>query len=101
MPEDDLERRTPEEYLQFVQREEKSQRTGKLKIFLGMCAGVGKTYAMLEVAQRLKQEGIDLVIGVVDPHGRQETARLMNGLETIPQKTMYYHQTAFQEMDLE
>ena len=102
MQEDDLERRSPEEFLEFVHREEKELRLGKLKIFLGMAAGVGKTYAMLEAAQKLKQEGVvDLVIGVVDTHGRVETGRLMEGLETIPQKTMLYHQVAFQEMDLD
>jgi two-component system, OmpR family, sensor histidine kinase KdpD len=103
MPSEDeqQERRSPEEFLGMAKKEEAAQRPGKLKIFLGMAAGVGKTYSMLEAAQKLKKEGVDLVIGVVDTHGRIETAKLMEGLEQIPQKPVLYHHTEFQEMDLD
>ena len=57
---------------------------GRLTIFFGANAGVGKSYAMLEAAQRLKQQGVDVVVGYVELHGRQETERLLDGLEQLP-----------------
>jgi two-component system sensor histidine kinase KdpD len=57
---------------------------GKLKIFFGACAGVGKTFAMLTEAQRLRAQGLDILIGVVETHGRKETAALLKGLATQP-----------------
>ena len=72
---------------------------GRLKIFLGAAAGVGKTYAMLEEAQGLRAQGRDVVIGYVELHGRDETERLLTGLEAIPRKEMQYRGTALQEMD--
>ena len=57
---------------------------GKLKIFFGACAGVGKTFAMLTEAQRLRAQGLDILIGVVETHGRKETAALLAGLATQP-----------------
>ena len=74
---------------------------GRLKIFLGMAAGVGKTYSMLEEAQILKDKGIDLVVGVVDTHGRKETEILLHGLKIIPQKPIVYKGVQFQELDLD
>ena len=79
-------RPNPEELLEIVKREELLSQKGKLKIFLGMAAGVGKTYVMLEAAQNLKKEGVDIVVGVVDTHGRKETAKLLEGLPIIPEK---------------
>jgi two-component system sensor histidine kinase KdpD len=64
-----------------MQREEGQARRGKLKIVFGYAAGVGKTYAMLEAAQREKRAGIDEVVGYVEPHGRPETSALLEGLE--------------------
>ena len=58
---------------------------GKLKIFFGACAGVGKTFAMLQEAQRLRAQGLDILVGVVETHGRKETAALLNGLAVLPQ----------------
>ncbi|MGL4860087.1 MAG: histidine kinase, partial [Enterobacteriaceae bacterium] len=59
---------------------------GKLRIFFGASAGVGKTYAMLQEAQRLRNQGLDIVIGIVETHGRSDTALLTQGLETLPLK---------------
>ena len=59
---------------------------GKLKIYFGACAGVGKTYAMLQEAQRLRAQGLDVLIGVVETHGREETASLLRGLPVLPRR---------------
>jgi two-component system, OmpR family, sensor histidine kinase KdpD len=75
-----------------------SQR-GKLKIFLGYAAGVGKTYQMLEEAQALKAAGVDIVIGYFEPHGRKDTIAKAEGLELIPRKKVAYRGATFEEMD--
>jgi two-component system sensor histidine kinase KdpD len=90
-------RPSPDALLAEAQRESR----GRLKIFLGAAPGVGKTYAMLEAAQERRREGIDVVIGVVETHGRQETERLVTGLTVVPPKTVEYRGRVFQEMDLE
>jgi len=74
----------PDELLDKLQREEEKRARGKLKIFFGASAGVGKTYAMLQAARRRKEEGIDVVIGIAETHGRKETAALIEGLDTLP-----------------
>ena len=76
-------------------------RRGRLKIYLGYAAGVGKTYRMLEEAQELRQQGVDLVVGYFEPHGRQETIAKIEGLEVIPRRTLTYAGSQFQEMDTE
>jgi two-component system sensor histidine kinase KdpD len=75
-------RPNPEDFLRLIER----SRLGKLKIYLGHAAGVGKTYAMLEEAHRLKKAGVDVVIGWIEPHGRKETEELIGDLEVIPRK---------------
>src|SRR5437763_14942093 len=75
------------------------QQRGKLKIFMGYAAGVGKTYKMLEEAQQLKSAGVDLVIGYFEPHGRKETIAKMEGLELIPRQKIDYRGSPFEEMD--
>lgn len=72
---------------------------GKLKIYLGYAAGVGKTYEMLEEARRLKDRGVDVVIGYFEPHGRKDTIAKTEGLEIIPRKRIEYHGSAYEEMD--
>src|ERR1700682_3914678 len=72
---------------------------GKLKIFMGYAAGVGKTYKMLEEAQELKTSGADIVIGYFEPHGRKETIAKTEGLEIIPRKTIDYRGSLVEEMD--
>jgi two-component system, OmpR family, sensor histidine kinase KdpD len=74
---------------------------GKLKVFMGYAAGVGKTYKMLEEAQTLKAEGVDIVVGYFEPHGRQETIAKIEGLEVVPRKKLEYRGTTFEEMDTE
>lgn len=95
------ERPNPEDLLDSIQREESRRKKGKLKIFLGAAAGVGKTYAMLEEAQQLKRDGVDVVIGVIDSHGRQETEKLLSNLDIIPLKEIGYKNATFKEMDLD
>src|SRR5450755_8916 len=82
-------------FLQLIRRSER----GRLKIYLGYGPGVGKTYQMLSEAQRLKKEGIDIVIGLVETHGRAETAKLLEGLEIIPRRKTEYHGIVVDEMD--
>lgn len=94
-------RPNPEELLEAIKREEKREIIGRLKIFLGMSAGVGKTYSMLESAHKLVEDGINVVVGIVHTHGRQETAQLIEGLKIIPEKTIVYKGTAFSELDLD
>jgi two-component system, OmpR family, sensor histidine kinase KdpD len=74
---------------------------GKLKIFLGYAAGVGKTYQMLEEAQSLKARGVDVVIGYFEPHGRKDTIAKAEGLEMVPRKVVEYRGSIFEEMDTE
>ncbi len=82
-------------------KETQANHAGQLKIFLGMCPGVGKTYSMLEAAHRLKKEGIDVVAGVIETHGRSETASLLDGLEIIPQAKIQYRGIEIMEFDLD
>ena len=85
-----MERRPdPEELLKSVQQEAKKGR-GRLKIFFGYAAGVGKTYAMLSAAHDLLEDGVDVVMGYVEPHARPETAALMQGLELLPLQEFAY-----------
>ena len=74
---------------------------GKLKIYLGYAAGVGKTYRMLEEAQEAVHKGLDIVVGYFEPHGRQDTIAKSEGLETIPRKRIDYRGSAFEEIDTE
>jgi len=74
---------------------------GKLTIFLGAAAGVGKTYAMLEAAREKLSEGIDIVVGLVETHGRAETEAMLKGLLAIPTKSQDYKGKTFREMDLD
>ena len=74
---------------------------GRLKIFLGAAPGVGKTFAMLEAARIRENEGVDLVVGVVETHGRAETERLLAGLEILPRARLFYRGRAMPELDLD
>src|ERR1700684_1700977 len=74
---------------------------GKLKIYLGYAAGVGKTYQMLEEAAEMKRNGSDVVIGYFEPHGRKDTIAKTEGLETVPRKKVTYRGSIFEEMDTE
>jgi two-component system sensor histidine kinase KdpD len=72
---------------------------GHLKVYLGYAAGVGKTYRMLEEAQALKRQGVDIVVGYFEPHGRKETIAMTEGLEFVPRRVIQYNNTTFEEMD--
>ncbi len=91
----------PDQLLAQVQADEHAARRGKLKIFIGYAAGVGKTYAMLEAAHQRKAEGVDVVIGYVETHQRVETEELIGGLELIPRKRVEYHNVILPEMDVD
>jgi len=75
------------------------QRRGRLKIFMGYAAGVGKTFKMLEEAQGLKAQGVDVVIGYFEPHSRKDTIAKAEGLEAVPRKKIEYRESVFEEMD--
>jgi two-component system sensor histidine kinase KdpD len=90
-------RPSPEALLKQVAVESR----GRLKIFLGAAPGVGKTYEMLTTAQAKRQEGVDIVIGVVETHGRKETEALLQGLEAIPRRRIEYKGHWLEEMDLD
>ena len=85
-----------DDFLRMIRR---SQR-GRLKVYLGYAAGVGKTYQMLQEAQRLKQEGVDVVVGLVETHGRAETAKLIEGLDVIPRFLQQHRGIIVEEMDV-
>ncbi len=91
----------PDSLLARVQDEERQKARGKLKIFLGYAAGVGKTYAMLEAAQSRQAEGVDVVAAFVETHGRGETEALLKGLEEVPRKAYEYRGVKLIEMDLD
>jgi two-component system, OmpR family, sensor histidine kinase KdpD len=90
-------RPSPEAFLAAATQEGR----GRLKIFLGAAPGVGKTYTMLEAARVRKQEGVDVVVGVVETHGRPETDALLQGLEIVPRRKIEYRRRVFEEMDLD
>jgi two-component system sensor histidine kinase KdpD len=77
------------------------QDAGRLTLFLGAAPGVGKTYAMLSRARELQRQGIDTVVGIVETHGRSETAVLIDGLEVIPRKRIDYQGRALEELDID
>jgi two-component system, OmpR family, sensor histidine kinase KdpD len=88
---------TAEHFLDLIKR----SRRGKFKIYIGMSAGVGKTYRMLQEAQTLLRNGIDVKIGYVETHGRKETEALIEGLPVIPRRTVFYKGKELDEMDLQ
>ena len=97
---DDL-RPNPDTLLEKVQKEESERGRGKLKIFFGATAGVGKTYAMLAAGQQKKGETIDVVVGYVETHNRKETEKLLEGLEVLPRKVIEYQGKKLEEFDLD
>ncbi len=89
----------PDELLASLKNEEEKSKRGKLKIFFGMCAGVGKTYTMLQAAMLDKKKGIDIIIGYIEPHDRPETLALMEGFEVINRKKIEYRGMHMEEVD--
>ena len=97
----DQTRPDPDQLLARVQAEEAKSQRGKLKIFFGAAPGVGKTYAMLEAARKVAKEGVDVVVGYVEPHARPETQALVLGLDMLPRRTVTYRGRPLLEFDLE
>ena len=91
----------PDELLAKIEQEQAKARRGRLKIFFGSAAGVGKTYAMLLAARERRAENIDVLVGLVETHGRKETAALLDGLEVLPPKAIEYRGTTLREFDLD
>ena len=91
----------PEALLRQAQAEQADSHRGRLKIFFGATAGVGKTYAMLEAAHERLRDGIDVVIGWIETHGRAETEMLVRGLERLPSRSVEYRGTPLQEFDID
>ncbi len=87
----------PEDFLELVER----ARRGRLKLYVGFAAGVGKTYRMLQEAHALQARGVDVVVAYVEPHGRKETEELVRGLEVVPRKRIEYRGVTVEEMDLD
>src|SRR5215831_14754113 len=90
-------RKRPEDFLELVERAKR----GRLKVYIGSAAGVGKTYQMLEEAHALKKRGVDIVLAFIETHGRADTAALIEGLEVIPRSRVEYKGVAVEEMDLD
>src|SRR5439155_12532732 len=90
-------RPAPEHFLTLIRQ----QQRGRLKVYLGFAAGVGKTYEMLQEGQRLKRQGVDVVIGFVETHGRAETAAQIADLEQVPRRRIEYRGVVLEEMDLD
>jgi two-component system sensor histidine kinase KdpD len=87
----------PEDFLEIVERAKR----GRLKVYIGPAAGVGKTYRMLEEAHALQKRGVDVVLGFIETHGRAETEELLEGLEAVPRKHIEYRGLSIEEMDLD
>lgn len=94
-------RPNPEKLLQRVQVEERKEKRGKLKIYLGAAPGVGKTHEMLHDAQEERAKGLDVVIGVVESHGRKEIEEMLKAFEILPRQTLDYHGKPLLEFDLD
>jgi two-component system sensor histidine kinase KdpD len=92
-----MKRSRPEDFLELVQR----ARRGKLKLYIGFAAGVGKTYRMLEDARALQKRGVDIVLAYIESHGRPDTEALIAGLEVIPRRRIEYRGVVTEEMDLD
>ena len=97
----DAERPDPDALLAQLKREEAKSTRGKLKIFFGMSPGVGKTYAMLLAAREKQAEGCEVVVGIVETHGRKETEALLEGMPIMPRSQIEYRGTTLTEMDLD
>ncbi|WP_233800426.1 DUF4118 domain-containing protein [Paraburkholderia sp. HP33-1] len=96
-----MNRPDPDELLDKLQRDEEKRQRGRLKIFFGASAGVGKTYAMLQAARRRQEEGVDVLVGIAETHGRSETAALLAGLDVLPLAQIEYRGRKLGEFDLD
>ena len=97
----ELQRQDPDRLLHAIQSDASAKKGGKLKIFFGYAAGVGKTYAMLRAAHQAKEQGIEVVAGYIEPHARPQTAALLDGLEQLPVKQIAYGAMRLLEFDID
>src|SRR5262245_43081874 len=97
---DKEQRPSPDALLAEMRREERGS-SGRLKIFVGAAPGVGKTYEMLQTARAKRKEGVDVIVGVVETHGRMETEALLEGFEVLPRKPTIYDKRMWTESELE
>ncbi len=98
---DPEQRPDPDALLAQVAAAEEQERRGRLKVFLGAAPGVGKTYAMLNAAREMRRQGKDVVVGIVETHGRAETQALLEGLEALPRQSLEYKGKTFEELDVD
>ena len=94
-------RHSPEDFLKIAKEEESHQLHGKLRIFLGAAPGVGKTYSMIEEAHTQRSQGLDVVIGIIESHGRHEIETLLSDLEILPRQKIDYRGHELYEFDLD
>ncbi len=94
-------RPNPDQLLHKINQEAEKEKRGRLKIFFGACAGVGKTFAMLNAAHHLQSQNIDVIVGIVETHGRAGTAAQLSGLTVLPLKTLHYRERELKEFDLD
>lgn len=92
---------TPDELLESLKRQDKRQLEGRLKIYLGMVAGVGKTYSMLQTAHQLREQRMDVVVGFVETHGRKDTLAQIGDLEVLPRLKLIHRDVELEEFDLD
>ena len=97
----ELPRQDPDQLLRAIRNDASTKKSGKLKIFFGYAAGVGKTYAMLQAAHQAKERGIDVVAGYIEPHARPQTMALLDGLERLPVKQVAYEGMTLREFDID
>ena len=97
----DRTRPNPDALLARIERQARKAERGRLKVFLGAAAGVGKTYAMLQAAQALTKQGRPVLVGIIETHGRSETAELLKGLDVLPRRKVPYGNTTLEEFDLD
>ncbi|MFR8172406.1 MAG: ATP-binding protein [Marvinbryantia sp.] len=97
----EMPRQNPDQLLRAIRNDTESEKRGKLKIFFGYAAGVGKTYAMLQAAHLAKANGADVVAGYIEPHSRPQTSALLEGLEQIPAKQVFYGEMTLREFDID
>ena len=97
----EIPRQDPDQLLKAIRNDTSNQKRGKLKIFFGYAAGVGKTYAMLQAAHQAKERGVDVVSGYIEPHARPQTIALLDGLEQLPVTQVYYGGITLREFDID
>src|SRR5260370_16910422 len=97
----EVDRPDPDEIIGRMKREEAALTRGRLKIFFGMSPGVGKTFAMLQAARQKQAEGCEVVVGIVEAHGRKETEALLEGMPIMPRTQIEYRGTTLSEIDLD